>query len=210
MTAGCRGPWLAPTCLALCLGAAACAGPVAEFKAEIEQSPLIARPTREAFGHCSGHGCAKLETVSLSAPEWQRVRQLFQPAAPDAAEERRRIAQAVGRLERLSGPRTGTQGDLGGTWPGVMSAGQLDCVDETLNTRTALRLLARDGLLAWHDLGAPAARGNIIGGLPHRTAVVIERATGTAWAIDSWFYDNGIEPEVVALASWLDGWHPAD
>jgi len=187
---------------------AGCAAATAELEPVVDRDPLIAAPVVDAFGHCSGHGCRSLQRIGLSAEEWASIGRIFADGAATAAEERRQIAEAVARFERLTGPKTGTQADLGGTWPGFLQAGQLDCVDETLNTRTLLRLLEAEGLLARHRLGPPAARGNIIDGLPHRTAVVLERETGTAYAIDSWFYDSGELPEVVLLASWLDGWRP--
>ena len=57
-------------------------------------------------------------------------------------------------------------------------------------------------------VGRPAGRGSFLDGLPHRTAVLVELDSGTEYAIDSWFYDNGRRPEVVLLARWLDGWKP--
>ena len=195
--------------LAVCLVAAACAGDRPAFRAEIVEEPLLAEPAVSAFGHCSGHGCEDLQKVGLSVSEWADIRAVFAPAAASPAEERAQIADAVARFERVVGRKTGTAEDLGGTWPGFMLSGQLDCVDETLNTQTLLRLLAAEDLLRWHRITAPAGRGSFLDGLPHRTAVLAEHDSGTEYAVDSWFYDNGREPEIVLLAQWLDGWRPA-
>ncbi len=188
---------------------AACAGERPEFKAEITQAPSLTRPEISSFGHCSGHGCESLQDVGFGPSEWAGFRRLFEPAATSAAQERAQVAEAVARFERLTGTKTGTDGDLGGTWPGFMLSGQLDCVDETVNTQTLLRLLMAEGLLRRHRIAKPAGRGTILDGLPHRTAVLTEIESGTDYAIDSWSYDNGERPEVVLLASWLDGWRPA-
>ena len=190
------------------LALGACAGDRPSFKAEIVEAPLLVEPTRNAFGHCSGHGCEHLQRISLNDREWTRIAGHFEPAPASAAEERARVADAVADFERLVGTKTGTADDLGGTWPGFLLDGQLDCVDETLNTQTLLRLLAADGLLRWHRVAVPAGRGTILDGMPHRTAVLAEHDGSAEFAIDSWFYDNGMRPEIVLLASWLDGWSP--
>ena len=192
-----------------CLLTAACAGDRPDFKAEITQAPLLASPTVSAFGHCSGLGCEFLQEVGLNGDEWDSIRARFEPTADSAAEERAQVAAAVAQFEKLTGRKTGTTEDLGGTWPGFMLSGQLDCVDETMNTQTLLRLVAAEGLLRWHTIARPAGRGSFLDGLPHRTAVLAERESGTEYAIDSWFYDNGEKPEVVLLAQWLEGWRPA-
>lgn len=199
--------WLIPLAATV---VAACAGERPEFKPAITEASLLANPTVASFGHCSGHGCATLQEAGLSAAEWAEIRDLFMPEPSSPEDERARVARAVARFERLVGGKTGTGEDLGGTWPGFMLSGQLDCVDETMNTRTVLRLLEQDLLLRHHRIDAPAGRGNFFDGLPHRTAVLVERESGTAYAVDSWFYDNGRAPEVVLLASWLAGWKPAE
>lgn len=186
----------------------ACAGERPELKAKVTEAPPLADPSVAAFGHCSGHGCEILQVVGLSDGEWASIRRGLEAAPASAAEERAKVAVAVARFESLTGRKTGTAQDLGGTWPGFLLSGQLDCVDETVNTQTLLRLLAVDGLLRWHRIGRPAGRGSFLDGLPHRTAVLVELDGGTEFAIDSWFYDNGAQPEVVLLAHWLDGWKP--
>ena len=131
------------------------------------------------------------------------------PAA-DASEERTRLAHAVALLERIVGERVGTSADIGGTFQGAFKSGQLDCVDETVNTTVYLSLIEDDGLLEWHTLGAPADRNLFTGACcwPHKTAVVNETSSGDSYAIDSWFHDNGVPAEVVPLSDWLSGWRP--
>lgn len=68
----------------------------------------------------------------------------------------------------------------------------MDCVDQATNSTTYLRLFAGDGLLDWHTVGPILKRGHILWGIPHATAVIVESASGEAWAVDSWYLDNGL------------------
>jgi hypothetical protein len=64
-------------------------------------------------------------------------------------------------------------------------------------------------LLVWHAPHGLAHRGLLlIGGWPHTTAVMRERESGEAFAVDSWFLDNGEPPYIVSLAEWREGWRP--
>jgi len=172
---------------------------------------LVEKPSPARFNVCHSHGCDGIATIGLKPAQWHQVTALFadRPASPAA--ERERIAQAIGLLERLTGPLAGTAEDRGGNLEGFGSlAPQQDCVDESTNTTTYLTLLESEGLLHWHTVREPAMRGFIILGWPHLTGVVVEKATGKEWAVDSWFYDNVTPPVVIPLAQWRGGWKPAD
>ncbi len=169
---------------------------------------IITAPVPERFSVCHGHGCRWLDTVGLTPEQWLEVRRLFEPPAPDAAAERRRIATAVAYLERLSGARTGTAGDLAMTRFDRTGPDQLDCIDESTNTTTYLRLLESGGLLRHHAVAPRATRGLFIGRWPHTTAVIREIPGATAYAVDSWFHPNGAAPEILPLEVWRDGWRP--
>jgi hypothetical protein len=158
---------------------------------------------------CHGYGCKLRTVVALSEPEWSRVASLFSPPAATAAAERHQIALAVGRIERLVGPKAGTSRDSAEN-DLTASGGELDCIDEAANSTTYLRLMAQAGLLRWHVVASPAGRGRFFDGWPHNTAVVAERKSGARYAIDSWFFDNGRPAAVVPLPEWLAGWHPSD
>ncbi len=165
-------------------------------------------PTPQRLPICSGYGCANIDTVSLSAAEWRAVRALFNPHADSPAAERRQIARAIGQLERIVGPKTETDGDKGGTFPGLFEAGQMDCIDESTNTTVYLRLLAAENLLRWHEVGADATRGYFLYGWPHTTATIREKSSGDEYVVDSWFFDNGVEPVVIPLKQWRTDWNP--
>ena len=58
-------------------------------------------------------------------------------------------------------------------------------------------------LLRHHDVDAPEARGYFIDGRPpHATAVLVEKATGTKWSINSWTVGYGQALEVMPLERW--------
>ena len=165
-------------------------------------------PTPRNIPVCSGYGCANIDTVRLDEAEWRAVRARFHPRADSPAAERRLLAGAIGQLERSVGPKTGTEGDKGGTFPGMFEAGQMDCIDESTNTTVYLRLLAAEGLLRWHTVGEPVTRGYFVFGWPHTTATIREKNSADEYAVDSWFFDNGAEPVIIPLEQWRDGWNP--
>ena len=160
------------------------------------------KPTPAHFVLCAGHGCRERHDVHLGDGQWASVRAIFARTADSAEEERVQIAQAIARLEALAGAATGTDADLGGTYSNMFLSNQLDCADETVNTTTYLRMLAADGLMTRHRVGGRLHKGNIINSLPHMTATIIEKETGTQWAVDSWFLDNAEPPEMATAAIW--------
>lgn len=172
---------------------------------------LLEQPAPDRFNVCHSHGCDGIATIGLTSQQWQQVTRLFADKPASAAEERKRIAQAVALLERLAGPLAGTADDRGGNFNGFgRLTAQQDCVDESTNSTTYLTLLETNGLLHWHTVREPAMRGYLFRGWPHLTAVIVEKGSGEEWAVDSWFYDNGTPPAIVPLAVWRDGWKPAD
>lgn len=151
---------------------------------------------------CWDYGCDRSARIVLPAADWTAIRDLFEPAAPGPERERARIAAAIARFERAAGRVTGTDADRGGNVTGSGLPGQMDCIDESRNTAGYLGVLAGRGLLAWHDVGRRHKR--LVWVLDqHWTATVVERATGTRWAVDSWFLDNGRRPYVQRLEQWL-------
>lgn len=152
---------------------------------------------------CWDYGCDRQARVEIPAAAWQRIVSVFRPAASDAAAERDRIARAIALFERITGRIIGTDADLGGNRAGSGKPYQMDCIDESRNTDTYLRVLQASGLLAWHDVTERHKRAPWIFD-QHWTAVVRERDTGRSWVVDSWFLDNGKRPYVQPLEAWLD------
>ena len=155
------------------------------------------------FPSCTDYHCDQSEMVTLNASEWQKVRDLFAPGV-SAAQERENIRQAIALLERQVGVITGTWRDLAGNVTGAGKPGQLDCISESKNTTTYLKLLFDSGLLKHHDIEARQVRRPLILNV-HWSAVIRERRTGRRFAVDSWFLDNGQPPLVQPLEDWLSG-----
>ena len=187
---------------------AACSAPGGGYDSLMTERQVVGAQ-RETFTICRGHGCRLRSEVGLTELEWDPVADLFTEPAPDARIERGRIAMAIGILESVVGRKAGTSKDRGGTFNAFSGNDQFDCYDETTNTSVYLTLLARAGYLKWHRLEGWAGRGALIDGAwPHQTAVVVEIASGRAYAVDSWFEDNGRAAHVVPLEQWRAGWRP--
>ncbi len=198
---------------ALGLGLAACGTPAANSVTSFGwiQERGNPKPTLEQFTVCHDYGCASRTVVKLAPEEWQEVRDQFKDEVKDAADERARISRAIAKLEVSAGRQAGTLGDKGGTLNAISLPGQMDCVDEAVNTTTYLVLMEGDGLIKHHKAQSVAWRGTLFGKiLPHVTPVVAETESGELWAVDSSFFDNGHEPVIMPLKEWLTGWEPPD
>lgn len=173
---------------------------------------IVTNPTPIGFTVCHDNGCSSLGHVSLTPDQWQALRGLFHPLARNAAEEREILRQAIALMEKIVGVATGTSSDKGGTFNG--GDGQMDCIDESINTTLYLTMFQNFGLMREHKVEDRATRGWFIGGWPHTTAVISETAvlreggSRQLWAVDSWFLDNGEPPFILPLEKWKSGWQP--
>lgn len=170
-------------------------------------------PNLDGFDVCSGGGCAEIQRVALDADEWQRITNIFNIAGDEQANavlERKQIADAIGLFEEIVGLKTGTSTDLAGTFDNSSMSGQLDCNDEAINSTTYMHLMRRYGLIKLHEVEDLRTRNFFFTGWPHTTAVIHEIATAKRYAVDSWFYDNGIPATIVPLEVWKSGYIPAD
>ena len=151
---------------------------------------------------CRGYGCRIVDTVTFTKRDWKYIIEPIAFKPRSAADERERLRWVIGRFETTAGAMTGTSADVPGTY-WELGDDQQDCADESTNTTMYLLMLQEQGLLRYHTVGGTAGRFP-----PHLTAVMIEKATGTAYALDSWFHYNGVRAEVVPLDEWKVGWHP--
>ena len=156
---------------------------------------------------CYNFNCKNHANVSLTLSEWQTVTKGFSPAPVSAEQEREYIKEAIARLEELVGRYTPTWRDVGTNLPTTKGKapsfpGQLDCIDESINTTTYLELLAKEGLLKYHVVSERAYRRSLFN--QHWAAQIMENANNESFVIDSWFYDNGEPPYIEPLATWAD------
>jgi hypothetical protein len=171
---------------------------------------VIREPDPGRFSVCFDHSCKTIVTRSFSGQEWQRITASLQTPASVAADERTAIALGIARMEQAVGEKTGTTGDKGGNLTGFGEQGQMDCIDESNNTTTYLKLLQLDGLLKFHEVRGRSTRFGLFAGMPHTTAVIRDIATRQDYAVDSWFFDNGELPVIMPLEEWETGWSPDD
>jgi hypothetical protein len=167
-------------------------------------------PSPSTFGVCSNHGCNRVSHVSLTGKEWQRATQPLTESLTGPVGERRAIAESIARLEQVTGKYAGTANDKGENLRGFGEPGQMDCIDESTNTTTYLRMIEVAGFLQWHEVPGTRTRFGIRAGFPHTTAIIREKDTGALYAVDSWFHDNGEKPVIVEYRKWKSGWSPDD
>ncbi len=157
---------------------------------------------------CSAYGCRRKTKVTFTKSELASIEQLMKKTAKSdtPAEERRAVAYAIGWIEQHVGRRIGTDKDRAGMdFTGSGDPSQQDCVDEATNTTSYLTLLKQHGMIRHHQVAAPFAKENYLRGIAgwtHWTAVLAENDGGTRWAVDSWIYENGVNPAVVKASEW--------
>jgi hypothetical protein len=164
-------------------------------------------PTPSDFRVCHGYGCKLQTRIALGEAEWRRVRAAFQPPAASASGEQRQIAAAIATLETEVGQRTGTSAHQRREL-NTGDASQLDCIDESVNTWTFLTMLDSDGLIRLHRVASIAHGGSLIRLDMRNTAVIEQKATGVAYAVDPWLVDAGNPPPIFPLSIWLASWPP--
>lgn len=155
------------------------------------------------FSVCYNYDCKRMEPVSLTAAEWSEVLAVFATAADSAQQERQQIRQAVALMEQFVGRHTPTHRDHGRNPPTDDWPGQMDCIDESINTTRYLQLFAAYGGLRWHQVSERVARAPYFFDL-HWAGHLVERATQQHYAVDSWFLDNGGFPYIQPLDEWQD------
>lgn len=166
-------------------------------------------PTSRTVFVCSAYGCKQQTPVKFGPEQMSELAALMKKTkkADTPHEERRAVAYAVAWAETYAGKIAGTSGDRAGMeFTGSGDPTQQDCVDEATNTTSYLLMLEKAGLLKHHTVGRPFSKGNmLVGGIsqwPHWTAVLWENKTKTKWAVDSWIYENGVNPAVVKADEW--------
>ncbi len=173
------------------------------------KSPGIRVPLKVDIGAipvCYDFACKRISVVDLPVAEWREIEAWFSVAAPTPAQERQQIKQAIGWMEVLIGRHTPTYKDLPFNLPAgqedfsALFPGQLDCIDEAVNTTTYLRLLEREDLLRHHTVIGQAYRKSFFD--QHWAGQIREIVSGKRYVVDSWFQPNGYLPIIQSSADW--------
>jgi hypothetical protein len=153
---------------------------------------------------CYNYGCARHAVVRFDAGVMDAAAALFDEA-DDAPSERIAIALAMGMLARAASADAPVGADLGGNGyreSGV--EGRMDCIDHSTNATHYLELMGERGWLRFHASGPRVLRMKYAVAA-HWTATIRERATGTPYAVDTWYRRNGYPAVVMPLAAWKKG-----
>jgi hypothetical protein len=157
-----------------------------------------------AIRYCHGFGCKMNATVRFSSVDMAELKSIVEAGQSSPEAEREALGKADQWYERLAGAASGTSTDKPkGGFSDVYNPSQLDCIDESRNTTTLLKLIETRGWLSHHKVGKPKVRGFLVDlRYPHNTATVIEKESGEAWAIDSWIPANAEFPDIMPLKIW--------
>ena len=156
---------------------------------------------------CYGFSCKIRQIVSITPAEWRSVVGWFDRVATTPEDERQQIRQAIGWMEVVVSRYTPTHLDKGMNLEKkpVTMTGQMDCIDESINTTTYLTLFEQQGHLHWHRVTDRAYRGAYFDA--HWAAQVEQVDNGVNYIVDSWFQDNGMLPYIAESTEWGDlGW----
>jgi hypothetical protein len=157
----------------------------------------------DAITVCMNFGCKAKQVIAINQNEWDGAANWFSLSAETAEQERNQIKKAVGWMEVIAGRHTPTHNDVGGNLSeGATFPGQLDCIDESLNTDTYLKLFELNGFLKHHKVVERAYRRAIFD--QHWSGQIEEVDSGERWVVDSWFQNNGNLPYVQKSKLWED------
>ncbi len=188
---------LAATALLASSLASACTSSTANY------TGAVAEVRTERIYVCSGFNCHYKTRLDLGATDAKRFAEIMAAGDASPQAERDAISRAVQYYEKRAGAAIGVIDDAKSVFGASGEMGQMDCIDESTNTRSLLLYLERRGLLKHHAVRSNVSRGFFIDGrYPHSTAVVREN-TGQEWAVDSWFPPMGDAPEVLPMEQWL-------
>ncbi len=176
---------------------AACLPVAASHAGGAKSSP----PDRIAI--CHGFDCHFRSRYVVSASDRARFARILSAGMASPAAERAAISRAIMFFEQRATAAIGVADRAKSTPRQARRKGQMDCIDESTNSRALLLFLRHNGWLRHHDVLPTTSRGAFLDGrYPHATAVVKERASGRKWAIDSWYEPAGGPPDIMPLEEW--------
>lgn len=176
---------------------------------------------------CFNYSCNTEQSIAYSDARLAAVAGML-AAADNAERERNVLAMALGLLYGWAGEVSPIAADRGGNAADDDALGRMDCIDHSTSTTRLLRMLEARGMLRFHRVLEPIKRVRYVVA-QHFSAVIEETALaerGAAnaqgdeprdaernqgplrFAMDSWYYDNGMAAVVLPLQQWLEGAGP--
>jgi len=153
---------------------------------------------------CSGYGCVISNQMTFGPDDFKTLSAIMNAGSGSPAAERKAIKSAISYMEKTTRNSLRYSADTAFSYQKhAGKRGQMDCVDESLNTTAYLKYLYKNGLLKHHTpISNYASRGLLIDGrYPHKSARMKQKG-GQAWAVDSWKSNNGGQPEIMPLSVW--------
>ena len=152
---------------------------------------------------CHGYNCIYKTRLSLGPADAERFGQIMRQGAATPEAERAAISRAVQHFETRAFQAIGIRDRAKSTLLDSGEKGQMDCIDESTNTRSLLLYLAHLGLLKHHQVGANVSRGFLLDGRYFHSTAVIRDSAGKRWAVDSWYEPMGGPPDIMPLEEWM-------
>jgi hypothetical protein len=151
---------------------------------------------------CHGYGCKYRSRVALGASDAGRFASILAAGRKSPQAERAAMRRAVADFEQRSFAAIGIRDQPKSRFGASGIRGQMDCIDESTNTRAFLRYLAERNLLRYHTVARNASRGLLIDGRYFHSTAVITDQSGVKWAVDSWYAPMGGAPDILPLDEW--------
>lgn len=156
----------------------------------------------QTFNVCHGYECHYRTKITLTTKDDQHIRNLLQKGIRSAVTERKALQMAVVIFEKRSTVVIGVQDKPKMQFGKARIKGQMDCIDESINTDNFLLYLQSLGLLKHHTISRRVSRGIFIDGrYPHWSAAIKDK-NGLIWAVDSWYEPGGGSPDILPLQEW--------
>lgn len=153
---------------------------------------------------CHGSGCEWIVPVKLARADIEELKSKF-GGVKTYWQEQYAISRAIAYLERRVCIEATTCHDKpGASWATSKIKGQLECVDETVNTNNYLMLMDKYKLLKYHKIMVPLHRYSFTI-FPHWAARVKQIDNGQEWIVDSYFKANGETPYIFKREQWVKG-----
>jgi hypothetical protein len=150
---------------------------------------------------CHGYNCYFRTRVAFNDRDSRTIAGYLRGAATPAA-ERAAISRAVQYFEDKSTQVIGVADRAMSSFHGSRERGQMDCIDESENTRSLLLYLAGRGLLKHHKVEPNVSRGFIIDRRYFHAASSMRDSAGRRWVVDSWYEAAGRPPQIMPLEEW--------
>ncbi len=158
---------------------------------------------------CNGYGCLVQTDIRYTEGQLGVVRRMLF-AAVNPENERKTLAEAIGRLYGWAGEQSDIHNDRGGNFADDNVSGKMDCIDHSTSTTRLLQLLEVRNYLRWHRVIEREPRYFAGVFVAHWSAVIEEKTDGEAarFVVDSWFVDNGQPAVILPLDEWKKGAGP--